>query len=347
MGYQCFENDSIVLCAENATYEGLCYQYRNEDFCFMYNQTRFDKMLPQQYCASIPYYPNFATSYNETIVGEVESEYTSKIRAVHRVIKRGDGETEEWRHMLFGTDPISETPIQGKRRLIGEEFSPAHRFCHTSGLLAFSLVYSALLRGKYDIPEPTDVLIGGMGAGSLAQFFIDFLPNTAIDLVDIDPQVFVLCERYFGFDPTKARNVVAQDMKQFLRETNRTYDKIFVDVFNARGIPPGFFDEELTVLLEKRMKPWGVLIVNTFDNGSPERDYVWSLFRNHFKSVELLPASLEDEFNVGIVAYNSEMIEMADVLEVADEFAEENNDLDMGFDAYKHVERGFEMSEPF
>ena len=110
--------------------------------------------------------------------------------------------------------------------------------------------------------EPRHIAMIGLGGGSLAKFCHHHLPHAALVVVEINPHVIALRDA-FKVPPDDARfQVVAADGARFVAETERRFDVLIVDAFDARGMPAAlgaqrFYDDCLDAL-----EPGGVLAVN-------------------------------------------------------------------------------------
>ncbi len=85
-------------------------------------------------------------------------------------------------------------------------------------------------------PWPREVLMIGLGAGSLAKFIYHQLPETAITVVEIDPQVEIIARLHFKLpdDPQRLRIVIG-DGADYLRRPGKSFDAIFIDGFDKHG----------------------------------------------------------------------------------------------------------------
>src|SRR6185503_10901837 len=76
-------------------------------------------------------------------------------------------------------------------------------------------------------PAPQSVLIIGLGGGTLPRTLRKLVPETRIDVVEIDPAVVRVANRYFGFSVSDRTRVIESDgrvyVKRALRGTQR-YD---------------------------------------------------------------------------------------------------------------------------
>jgi spermidine synthase len=112
-------------------------------------------------------------------------------------------------------------------------------------------------------PPPGDVLLVGLGGGSLAKFFHQRLPAARVTAVEINPEVVTVARHYFLLPPDDERlNVVVGDAAEFLAATPRRYDVIMVDGYGAEAQA-----EEVATLrfyrdCRAKLAPNGALVVN-------------------------------------------------------------------------------------
>jgi spermidine synthase len=118
-------------------------------------------------------------------------------------------------------------------------------------------------------PRPQSVLIVGLGGGTLPRVLRQLLPDTRIDVVEIDPAVERVASRYFGFTTSDKTHVIESDgrvyVKRALRGTQR-YDLIMLDAFDHEYIPEHLLTQEFLQEVKSLLAPGGVLAANTFSS---------------------------------------------------------------------------------
>lgn len=128
---------------------------------------------------------------------------------------------------------------------------------------ALALEYTRTMMGflLFDA-EPAHIAMIGLGGGSLAKFCHRHLPRTDLTVVEINPHVIALRER-FHVPPDGARfRVVLDDGARFVANTPERFDVLLVDAFDAERMPEAlgtrrFYDDCADVL-----RPGGLLVVN-------------------------------------------------------------------------------------
>lgn len=130
-----------------------------------------------------------------------------------------------------------------------------------SGILTGSYLdfYSLL---PYLIQNPDKkILIIGLAGGTIADQLKYFFPQAQIDGVEIDPKVITLSREYFNLNPKV--NVINQDGRIFLEQTNQKYDLIIVDAYaNELYIPFYLTTKEFFGLVSDHLAPGGILAMN-------------------------------------------------------------------------------------
>ena len=117
-------------------------------------------------------------------------------------------------------------------------------------------------------PQPTTVLIAGLGGGTLPTALHDLLPEAIIDTVEIDPAVVNAARMHFGFDATERLHVHVEDARVFVNrralKVDRRYDLVMLDAFGGDYIPEHLMTLEFLQSVRQIMADDGVLAANTF-----------------------------------------------------------------------------------
>ncbi len=118
---------------------------------------------------------------------------------------------------------------------------------------------------------PAHVLFIGLGAGIMPRFLAGKYGNLKIDVVEIDPDIPAIAQEFFGFDAKRNIHVVIQDGRVFLNKfKGKKYDIIFLDAFNATGIPFQLTTQEFYAKVRDALAPGGALAANIANLGDPK-----------------------------------------------------------------------------
>jgi len=156
-------------------------------------------------------------------------------------------------------------------------------------------------------PDGKNCLVIGLGAGLIPAWY----ENQGVDteVVDIDPDVHELAQKYFGFN--SAIPVHIEDARYFLINTRKRYDYIVLDVFNGDTTPGHLLSIEAMQLTKQRLTPDGILAINVI--GSLKRNTLMTAsvvktIQSVFDQVALYPAfnpsAGEGTGNIEIIAYD-------------------------------------------
>jgi spermidine synthase len=118
-------------------------------------------------------------------------------------------------------------------------------------------------------PAPQSVLIVGLGGGTIPRALRQLLPNTHIDVVEIDPAVVRVASRYFDFAAGDKTRVIEADGRVYVKRALRTeqrYDLIMLDAFDHEYIPEHLLTREFLQEVKSLLTPQGVLTANTFSS---------------------------------------------------------------------------------
>jgi len=113
---------------------------------------------------------------------------------------------------------------------------------------------------------PGRVAILGNAAGTTSRAYEELFPATAVDGVEIDPELSEIGRRFFDMNNPRL-DLHHEDARPFLRRTDARYDVISVDAYRQPYIPFYLTTREFFELVRDRLAPGGVVIVNA---GHPE-----------------------------------------------------------------------------
>lgn len=106
--------------------------------------------------------------------------------------------------------------------------------------------------------RPLDVLVLGSGGFTLS------LKNShhRYNYVDIDPEIQKIVATHFN-SRAAVENFVGQDAREFLRQTQASYDLIVFDLYRSNGeIPPHLTTLEALQMLKRRLTASGMVALN-------------------------------------------------------------------------------------
>ena len=114
---------------------------------------------------------------------------------------------------------------------------------------------------------PAHVAMLGTAAGTVARAYAHYFPDTVIDAVEIDGELFDIGRRYFDLEPRPQLREHTADARPFLRATKERFDAIFLDTYRQPYIPFYLATKEFFQLAHDRLRPGGAVLINV---GHPE-----------------------------------------------------------------------------
>lgn len=115
--------------------------------------------------------------------------------------------------------------------------------------------------------KPLKVLIIGLGGGSLPRTISRYIPDAEIDVVEIDPDVVEVAERFFMFTSGELIKVHTGDGRTFIQNmakdsSCKRYDLVILDAFNSNSIPKHLITKEFLREILQILAPKGVVAAN-------------------------------------------------------------------------------------
>lgn len=169
----------------------------------------------------------------------------------------------------FGSMMVTETRNGLARfylndRLVQNTYQPSTR----SSLSMFTYALYHLSAGY--TPRLETALCLGMGVGIAPGRLA--ARGTKVDVVEINPTVVGLAERWFDFNRS-AVNLVVDDARHHLRVSTNTYDTIHLDAFLGDSSPSHLMTREAFGEIRRHLNPGGTLVINSFAHFEPGRDF--------------------------------------------------------------------------
>src|ERR1700682_4328894 len=159
------------------------------------------------------------------------------------------------------------------------------KLLHEPGKLIFDYT-QMMLAGLYLNPSPKRILVIGEGGGTIPTALQEMLPNTQIDLVELDKAVDGVARQYFEFKPGLKTRVFIENGRVFVKRMipqKPNYDLVLLDAFDADYIPEHMLTREFLQEVKSIMTPDGVIVANTFSD-SALYDYESVTYRTVFGS---------------------------------------------------------------
>lgn len=197
--------------------------------------------------------PPAALDAGDVLVAEAKSPFEHIQIVLH---PRDDGTgVREWSvRMLFGEFIQSEVLVESgdpKNIRIKQPFASGAKY---ADMLYLPFVFT---------PDASSLLMIGGGGGVVPTLLRRDCPKMTMDVVEIDPVVVQLAERYFGYRPNEGgTRTHVMDGRAFVEKCERKYDIIVLDAFSGEGSPPQLQTREFFQLVRSRLTERGVMHAN-------------------------------------------------------------------------------------
>lgn len=151
------------------------------------------------------------------------------------------------------------------------EFAQGGIFLNAPDKLLFEFTQMGFVSLAFLERDPKDVLFVGLGAGAMPRYFAGRYPDSVIDIVEIDPDMVAVAQRYFYFRENDKMKVHIDDGRLFVKRARKKYDLIVLDAYQNDYIPFHLTTLEFLKEVKNRLKEDGVVVAN-----------ITSTFRNKF-----------------------------------------------------------------
>ncbi|WP_224449091.1 spermidine synthase [Haloprofundus salilacus] len=173
------------------------------------------------------------------------------------------------------------------------------------------------------------LFIGGGGFTGPKRFAEDY--DATVDVAEIDPEVIDAAEEYFRVEESENLNIYNTGGRQFLQETNHTYDLIVLDAYQKDKVPFELTTEEFMRLADSRLSEDGILFANVI---SAPTGPASKFYRAEYKTMsQVFPQVYSFPTAQGSVVQNIEVIATKNESVVTEEQLLARNDRrDIGID---------------
>jgi spermidine synthase len=132
------------------------------------------------------------------------------------------------------------------------EAPDALAFTYTQQMMSFLLF----------VPDPRQVLMLGLGGGSLAKFCYRRLPAARITAVEIDADIIAFRDQFLIPPDDSRLRVVHADAADFLRDQVLPADVVMMDAFDRHGFSASVCSRAFYLDVRDALAPAGLMVAN-------------------------------------------------------------------------------------
>jgi predicted RNA methylase len=123
--------------------------------------------------------------------------------------------------------------------------------------------YKAFEEINFNTISPSSILVLGLGLGSIP-FMLEkkFNINASYTCIEIDPEIIRLFNKYIRMSLKSKLDIINDNATSFLKNHNKSYDIICMDIFEDAHIPIEFETLEFIKQIKNLLSTKGILIYN-------------------------------------------------------------------------------------
>ncbi len=174
------------------------------------------------------------------------------------------------------------------------------------------------------MPEPQNILLLGVGGGSLIHFFRHYCPKAKITGIDIDQSLLqTMHDEFLLPQADLLLNYHIADAQDWVKNNTTQYDLIIVDVFDEQYMPEWVLEETFMLDLKKSLSEHGCITWNTLIATDAEFNQFYKTLRSVFQQRTLCLAA-EDYENTIVYSFNAklEQTDMGHLIQLAQQHNE-------------------------
>ena len=163
---------------------------------------------------------------------------------------------------------------------------------YTRAMMAFQLFHQA----------PREVVLLGLGAGSIAKFIHRHLASTHLTAVELNPEVIAAARGYFFLPPDDDRLAAIEgDGAAFVRDRPGHSDVLLVDAYDAKRIVEALASPGFYAACREHLRPGGIAAFNLWGSDVHYGTYFQRISQAFDGHTLILPA--EKKSNVIVMGF--------------------------------------------
>ena len=181
------------------------------------------------------------------------------------------------------------------------------------------------LAGLIDKQLDNVLFVGGGGFSGPKSFLVEY-PDAKIDVVEIDSDVIEAAKKFFYVPNDPRLNIINQDARLYLSQTEKKYDAVILDAYSGSSIPYHLLTLEYYEILEEKTHDDGVIISNLVAPLDPSRSILlestYITINQVFDNVYIFPENVltdhRQNISILVTKNNIDIHELLDSTECSD-----------------------------
>ncbi|MCB1984093.1 MAG: polyamine aminopropyltransferase [Burkholderiales bacterium] len=167
------------------------------------------------------------------------------------------------------------------------------------------LVYTQCMMGFLLFhPKPENILMIGLGGGSLAKFVYHHMPDTCLTVIETNPQVIAAAFQYFELPDENDRfEIITAEGSQYIARHSEAADIIMVDGFDDDYQISSLCSQEFYDETQRTLNRNGILVTNLLSRDKQLKTYLQRI-ENSF-SGNILAMMAEIKGNLIVFAFKN------------------------------------------
>lgn len=192
------------------------------------------------------------------------------------------------------------------------------------------------------VPSDGRILYVGLGGGAMPMYARQLLPAARIQVVELDPLIVDVAQRYFGFRPDAGMSVHTGDGRAFIEAAPPgSWDLIVLDAFSDTEIPRALATRTFLEEVRRTLVSGGVVVAN-IPSSNPSAGSMLATYRAVFPEVHRIQVPGREQWIV-VAAPPGRPLNRPLLVAAARALAARKV---LGFDLTALVEEGYEEERP-
>ncbi len=158
---------------------------------------------------------------------------------------------------------------------------------------------NAMVKALYFVKDPKDILLIGLGGGSLIHYLQHYYPHSHITVIEKEDVIIECAQNYFDINKSNHRlKIIAQDVFNYIQNSNDKFDVVLVDACNLNeNIIQPLALQQMYISFQSCLKSDGTIAINNICQNQLEASTTMKLMMQVFKNKHLsLP--IKDHLNL-------------------------------------------------